>query len=372
MDHTATKAAAYVYPHQPADLTTEWLTGALRSAGFDGVVADFAVRDLGEGVGMMGVVCMIELTYASGTGPTSVIGKFATTIGPNLAISLHFDIYRREVVFYQDIAPLTSVTTPRIHFAEIAGPDDFIMLMEDMTAYRRGDQVLGCTPAEAVDCMEELVKLHAPFWDQVDTPLFEFTFRHAPSAHSTGMCQAAIDSWPNMDANFGAYIPAAMTAAKETFLAAVPQMQLWIASDPITFVHGDYRMDNLMLGTAPDHAPIVSLDWQGVLRSKGIQDVAYLLSQSMSPDDRRTYERALVGQWQRGLTDAGVRNYSAEQAWEDYRRAVLYLWVYVTVIAGGLDPGNDRGRQFMSGMITRSGAAIMDLDCLSLLGEFES
>ena len=63
--------------------------------------------------------------------------------------------------------------------------------------------------------------------------------------------------------------------------------------------------------------------------------------------------------------------YTAEQAWEDYRRAVLYLWTYVVVTAGMLDPHNDRGRRWMTEMARRSAAAFDDLGLIELLEEFE-
>jgi hypothetical protein len=49
---------------------------------------------------------------------------------------------------------------------------------------------------------------------------------------------------------------------------------------------------------------------------------------------------------------------------------VLYLWVYVAVIAGTLDPSNERGKAFMTAMVTRSSAAIDDLNLMSLLDSF--
>jgi hypothetical protein len=49
---------------------------------------------------------------------------------------------------------------------------------------------------------------------------------------------------------------------------------------------------------------------------------------------------------------------------------VLYLWVYATVIAGTLDPSNERGKAFMTAMVTRSSSAIGDLDGIALLDTF--
>ena len=62
---------------------------------------------------------------------------------------------------------------------------------------------------------------------------------------------------------------------------------------------------------------------------------------------------------------------SQESAWEDYRRCVLYLWMYAVLISGALDPRIERARKVMSAIVSRSATAIEDLDCLSLLPEFE-
>jgi hypothetical protein len=43
----------------------------------------------------------------------------------------------------------------------------------------------------------------------------------------------------------------------------------------------------------------------------------------------------------------------------------------VTVIAGVLEEGNERGRAWMTEMVRRSAATIMDLGLLELLTEFE-
>ena len=66
-----------------------------------------------------------------------------------------------------------------------------------------------------------------------------------------------------------------------------------------------------------------------------------------------------------------MQGYTLKQVWEDYRRAMLYMWTPVVVIAGTMDPANDRGRAWMTRMVERAAAAIDDLDLLALLPEFE-
>lgn len=53
---------------------------------------------------------------------------------------------------------------------------------------------------------------------------------------------------------------------------------------------------------------------------------------------RRAYERSLIGAWRAGLVAGGVTDYTEADAWEDYRRGVLYVWVIAVVIAGTWTP----------------------------------
>ncbi len=52
----------------------------------------------------MAALEIIELDYANGDGPDSVLVKLATANEGNLAVAVAFDIYRREVLFYRDLA----------------------------------------------------------------------------------------------------------------------------------------------------------------------------------------------------------------------------------------------------------------------------
>ena len=162
-------------------------------------------------------------------------------------------------------------------------------------------------------------------------------------------------------------MPQWLRDVKDAYFAAVPRLQERLDAAPRTLVHGDFRMDNLFFGTEPHHYPMTFVDWQGPLRGRGIHDVAYLLCQSTQTPVREANERALIQRYVDGLAAQGVEGYGFDEAWEDYRHAVLYLWVYATVIAGTLDPTNERGNAWMAEMIKRNVAAIDHLGCLDLL-----
>jgi hypothetical protein len=364
-------AALRPIPTTTQDLTAPWLTAALRSSGLDVQVASFRATDFAEGAGMMSRLVRVELEYARGSGPASVVVKLPCANEANRAVAVNYHLYTREVLFYRDAAPRTPARTVATYYADIDGETDFVLVLEDLAGYHIGDQIVGCTVAQARLCMPMMAELHASFWNKVDHPDFDFIPYHYPSFQSDNLYAGAVAGWDAMAELADDALPQPLSELKSRYLAAIPRMQEWITAEPRTIVHGDFRMDNLFFGQAPGQSQVAICDWQGILRGNGAHDLAYFLSQSMPVQERRAHERELVAAWYEGLVRGGVSDYSAEQAWEDYRRAVLYLWTYVTVIAGTLDPTNERGRGWMREMVRRSASAILDLGLIELLAEFE-
>src|SRR4051812_41992098 len=94
------------YPTSPAEVTPEWMTGALRAAGAigDSIVTGVATTPVGEGIGMLGVLCRVEMEFdrADHGAPTSVVAKFATPVESNRAVAMAYHMYEREAGFYTD------------------------------------------------------------------------------------------------------------------------------------------------------------------------------------------------------------------------------------------------------------------------------
>jgi len=170
---------------------------------------------------------------------------------------------------------------------------------------------------------------------------------------------------------FDDIVPDHIRSLKERYLAAAPHLFEWMASSPLTVVHGDFRMDNLFFGTGDDQEPLIALDWQGCLRGRAAQDIGYFMSGSIPIEVRRAHERELIGLWHHHLVENGVRGFSPEDAWENYRRGVLYVWIIAVVVAGTLDRTNERGHRWMAEMLKRTVATIDDLGLIELLSEFE-
>jgi hypothetical protein len=359
------------HPRHLRDVTPGWITGCLRAAGVDAEVGSVTPEQIGEGVGQMATLHRLRLRYASGTGPECLVVKFPGEMEANLAIAAQFGLFRREVEFYRVAAARTTMALPKVYAAEIDPDSSFVLLMEDLGHMRTGDQVAGLDEHEAAAGVDELVKLHVPFWGDVNGGQYDFAPRVDALGQADVMHTILKVSWDGMNAQFGDAVPTEMQAVRERFQDAIPAMHDWLGSGPMTLIHSDYRLDNLMLDGSGESSSVVSIDWQGVLRSRGIEDVAFLLSQSMPAELRPLHERELVERYRLGLDAAGIHFYTPDTIWHEYRRCVLYLWMYAVIISGALDPTNPRARAMMRAIITRSAASIAQLDCLSQLDEFE-
>ena len=349
-------------PGSMANVSAEWVEECIGR----GKLNNINLVPMGEGVGMMSSMSIIELEWEGSTNlPSSLVLKLAAENETNRTVSQQFNLYLKEVSYYKDLAPRTTARSPRIYASEIDEEHNFFLLMEDVSSYRMGSQVDGATAEECELCIDFLVNLHASFWNQLNGISWLPNMSGSDNAKNMALgCEAG---WPQLQEIFGNFVPDNIEAERERYLEAVPRLQTQLDQHPTTLIHGDFRMDNMLFGQAPEHDSLLVVDFQGPLKGNGIHDVAYLLSHSAKTEVRREHERNLIERYSSGLINAGVKDYSFEKAWNDYRIGVLYSWTVAVVIAGTMDPANDRGFAWMSKMVERNGTAINDLDCLSLL-----
>jgi aminoglycoside/choline kinase family phosphotransferase len=355
-------------PRFPDGLTAQWLTRALHHfAVLPATAAVVAVerQQVGEGVGMMSELSRLQLTYDGAVEglPDSFIAKYPSQNPTNRDVAMSFNLYEREVRYFAELEPRTSAVSPTAHIAEIQG-DNFLLLLEDLGDYRTGDQIAGADLADSAAAIAELAKLHGAFWNQVQE--IDWIPHICDSYHADNMQAGTAGGWANMVDVFGDFLTDEVAALQSTFSAALPDLQQAMDTTPITLIHGDYRMENFLFGTRPEHHKLAIIDWQGPLLGKGMVDVALVLGQSTRTDVRRAHERDLVAQYAQDIQSQGI-DYSSQQAWQDYLAALLYNWCYVAVVSGTLDASNERAFAWMSQMVARQVAATYDHGLLSRL-----
>lgn len=350
-------------PTDATDLTPEWLTQTLRESGTleRGRVTNARATRIAEGEGLMARLYRVALDYegADSAVPSSLIAKIPMDAPQNRQVADFYQMYQRECDFYQHYAGRSPLRVPKAHaIAHGETTTDFVLLLEDLGKYRLGDQVQGNRAEDAVNAIAALAAHHATFWGEAqDLPhLLDYSradFAAALDHTYRNSVQPTIDAFPEH------FTP----ALRELALAVTDKTNALLTAElekPRTILHGDFRSDNLFYGL-PD-APVAIIDWQIVGRGYGPFDVAYHLTQSVTPEVRRAIERPALESYLQVLQEHGVNDLSFADLWESYRFNALFALVYPVTICGGLDLSNPRGRALGEMMITRSLSAVTDLN----------
>ena len=235
-----------------------------------------------------------------------------------------------EARFYRDVAAEVAVRVPGVWFSH-THDDRYVMVLEDLVAsgcrFPRPDDPGIVT--RAVDIVEQLAALHAPFWgSERFEPGGDLDWLGARDMLQGPVAQMFIQQ--AVDA-LGHEMDTAFHRIAGIFVSRYDDIgRLWNEGGG-TLVHGDTHLGNLFVDVTDDRTGF--LDWAVVCRAHGMRDVAYVLCNSVPQPEREANERALVERYCELLAGAGV-DIDAAKAWEQYRLFAVYSWVAATATAG--------------------------------------
>lgn len=352
----------------PERVTPAWLTAVLRQAGAlpeDVEVTDLASERVGTGQVGQNVRFNLTLSRPAEGAPASVVGKFPSSDPVSRATGVAQGNYMKEVRFYQEVAPTVDIRTPHcFHAAYDPGSSGFVLLMEDLTPARQGDQIAGCGVDEAALALEELAKLHAPRWNDPSLDAVDWLNRRSPEG--ARIVQALYTSvWPGFVARYGDRLaPEALEAAERLG----PRLAAWLMQPEgaRAVTHGDYRLDNMLFGTPEGGHPLTVVDWQTPGHGPPLADVSYFLGAGLPVELRRRHEKELLRAYHRHLVAGGVSGYDLVRCEEDYRR---FAWsgVVMAVCASMIVGQSERGDAMFLAMAERHCAHALDVDAEDFL-----
>lgn len=360
-------------PAGPDALTPDWLTSALRSGGqiSRAAVTSAACTPIGQGVGILCRLFRLDLVYdqQEDGAPASVVVKMPSAEEQARGLSVMFKFYEREVRFYQELAGEVALPTPRLYYAAFdPATSDFVLLIEDLSGCRLGDQLAGASVEDARLLVTEIANLHAQWWNNPRLDQAPWLPTSGSEVNKAGMSLYPMAWGPFME-RWGHRLPERIRTAGER-LSTQSFSILERFSAPgrsTTLLHGDYRLDNFFFGKSTNQPPLTVVDWQISIRGAAAYDVGYFTGQSLSIEDRRTHERDLLALYLDTLKSGGVTDYSMDQLLDDYRWTLMFCFAY-PVMGGGLgDIANERGFKLAEAMMERSAAAITDWDADTLL-----
>src|SRR5579859_1983311 len=128
-----------------------------------GQITDVSVEPAGQGQVADCFRCRLRYEPADCDAPGSVIVKLPARDPTSRESGVALSLYEREVRFYQQLAGVVGITTPRCRYAEIdAGSGMFALVLDDLAPARETDQLSGISADDASTALGQLAGLHAP------------------------------------------------------------------------------------------------------------------------------------------------------------------------------------------------------------------
>ncbi|CAH0047759.1 unnamed protein product [Clonostachys solani] len=320
-----THSSEIFLPLVPEDVTKEWLALVLG-------LKIKSVRKKDEIHGTASKLVFLITYDESETAtdkPTSVFVKGGFNPDLKAAMPLFVAMYRREVRFFNEIAPKISNMNLLRSWWAAENSDQGIIVMEDLgeKSYTFSKATEPWGPELVKRAIAELAILHAATWGQgrKEYPWLTLDYDDIIMAMFPGLPYSEFVKDPEHPP-----LPENMRDSKrvEAYMAKYfatrnPKYQC--------LVHGDAHLMNISI--APDGA-VGMIDWQLIHGGSCFHDIAYLIAGSMKVEDRREHEMSLLEYYFECLHKNGGPKFSTneEDTMVEYKRSHItgFGWICTT------------------------------------------
>jgi hypothetical protein len=319
----------------PDEITSDWLTAALRTAGElpTGYVRAFTTRAIPA---FNSAVVHIELTYSGGMdGPRRIVCKVASNAAG-----------KGEVEFYNDVRFRSDL--PMLVRSFYAAHDEKTgisnLILDDLSQTHEPpvqntrvtdlDQV----PTDSVmdGIVDSLGTFHGRWWQNDALRNREFAlirpwYRDREYFHR--QCERRRREWVSFTSTPDGDLPSAVRQIYETTLAAMPS--LWdrflaprvLSLRGLTLTHGDCYLGQFLCPRGQASARTYIADFGDVSGNFGPYDLVYAFCTFWTRDQRREGDRELrlLRRYHHALIESGVEAYPLEQLLADYRLIILFM-----------------------------------------------
>ncbi len=348
-------------PAGPAAITASWVDAALRQGGvLDVEVQQVDVEPLGASVGLLGDLARLSVRYRRGQGPPTMIAKFPTTDAGGRQVGSMLRAWAREVAFYREVAPASpGARIPRCyHTGADPAAERWVVVLEDCPC-EPIDATAGARLSQARASVEALADFHATWWQS------QRRFDWMPGFDTTGVGGLQplwLDAIPTFIERYGHLIPDRTADWLRRFAPVLGRWSDRAATEPLTIVHADYRLDNLLLF----EGRVTMIDWQTALRGPGAMDVSCFVATALTVDDRRRHEDELLELYLTGLSAAGV---AVDRDWfqRSYDENLLWWMGQFANNLARLHPEDAATQRALDTMIERTYTAALDRNAGRLL-----
>lgn len=354
-------------PQSFDDMTPAWLEAALAESSpgtpvVAAIVASIGFERIGLTTGFLGRLARLTVSYAAGSqGPPTLIAKIPTDDPGGIEVGSMLGVWAREARFFSEVAALCGDQVPRCYYngADFAR-GRFALLLQDCGPGQAADQLAGATDQQALAGVDALALLHGQWWGTPRPFPWMPGFDRVGFSPLQAAMRAALKPFAQRFAN--RVDPQAVTWLA-AFVERLPQWASSLSTRPLTLVHADYRLDNLLYNI--DGVPTI-VDWQTALWGPGAMDLASFCATSLTVEDRRRLEPQLLERYRSGIQAAG-QDLSKADLLQSYRECLLWWMAIFANNLSRLDPADERAQRLFEHMIIRTFTAAGDHDAGDVL-----
>jgi aminoglycoside phosphotransferase (APT) family kinase protein len=354
-------------PCSPYAITPEWLTAVLCGKVPEAIVTHVEVRPASAGTherhqlivsyneeGRRAALPVSIFTKSLPSVVTRMIGGFNGTA-------------RVEGNFYTQLRPQLEIEAPLCyHSAYDRRTFAAIHLLEDMVATKAAtfcNHKTDVSRAMADDMIDLLASLHSRFYGD---PALAASYRWLasyPRWFTIGSEKMSTEYYTDKAFDAAAHvIPAKVLARRSEVWPATIRALAVHGSEPQGLIHSDVHIGNWYRTGA---GQMGLCDWQCLSRGHWSRDFAYVVTASLTPDNRRNWERDLLTRYiERFAAKTGVKP-DFDLSFLHYRQQILHalaMWT-ITLRHSPLLP-NMQPEETTLTMIERITTAMADLDSI--------
>jgi len=362
-------------PKRTKRITSEWLNHTLHDSGYlkDSNIESISREPWGKGEGFMSDMARLTITYdkESPNLPKTMIIKMPTTFRTALDIGLQYNVYEKEIRFYNEIAPKSPIRVPGLIYSDYdLEAKKYILILEDCSCYKMIDQITGLNYEQTKQALTSIADFHARWWDAPDLFSFDWITKPRDPIMVKAFTETFRNSWDLAvkSEEFLKFLPEGGRKAGDMIYKHFPWLMEDIPDENMTLTHFDYRSDNLFFDTENSENPVIILDWANIVITGGVLDVGYLLGASIGVDLRRQIEKEMIKVYLKRLEENGITlDMDFDEIWRNYLKALVFCaWSYPLGFAL-LDRSDPRAIELFEEIGNRNFSAIIDNDATSIL-----
>jgi hypothetical protein len=268
--------------------------------------------------------------------------------------------------FYREIRPELKIETPRCyHSAWDRNSGRSVHLFEDVVAAKGARFCRWNTPisrSEAEQIIDTLAAMHGQFYE---SPRFSSDLKWVVSyidffgaGERVGLRECHEEAMIKAEA----IIPADINRRRTEIWSSTMKALDLHRNAPYTLLHSDVHLGNWYIS---GEGRLGLCDWQCLGKGHWARDVAYALSTTISIENRRAWERDLLGRYLERMRESCGLSTSFDQAWDSYRQQiVLALMMWTPTLVHTRTTPDMQPEEMSLEMIKRMTAAMSDLRSL--------